>query len=198
MQKKKILVLLAVKEELGEENFARLSRKYELRLMGVGKLRAFEATMRALSERQWDVVINLGTCGSSKHPYATILRPGVVVQGDIYLDSIFATKPLAIATGCEGVRILSSDNFIGEDTPEQVRSRIAEFDCMDMESYAMLRAIGFYSSLTGKAHPEVYMIKIVSDGADSTVGDWSERIKPLQPKLCEQLEELINQIEYDN
>ena len=194
MQTKKILILLAVEEELGAENITALSATHALRLMGVGKLRAYEATLRALREDDYDVVINLGTCGSFRHPYATLLRPSVVAQGDIYLDSIFASKPIVLSTGDEGVSIVSSDNFIGEDTPAAQREKIAGFDCMDMESYAVVRAVRLHSSLEGKPEPKVYMLKAVSDGADGTIGDWSERVEALRPVLREALDNLINEI----
>lgn len=194
MQTKKILILLAVEEELGAENITALSATHALRLMGVGKLRAYEATLRALREENYDAVINVGTCGSFRHPYATLLRPSVVAQGDIYLDSIFASKPIALSTGDEGVSIVSSDNFIGEDTPAAQREKIAGFDCMDMESYAVVRAVRLHSSLEGKPEPNVYMLKAVSDGADGTIGDWSERVEALRPVLREALENLIKEI----
>ena len=194
MQTKKILILLAVEEELGAENITALSATHTLRLMGVGKLRAYEATLRALRQGNYDVVINVGTCGSFRHPYATLLRPSVVAQGDIYLDSIFASKPVVLSMGDEGVSIVSSDNFIGEDTPAAQREKIAGFDCMDMESYAVVRAVRLHSSLEGKPAPKVYMLKAVSDGADGTIGDWSERVEALRPVLREALDNLINEI----
>ena len=194
MQTKKILILLAVEEELGAENITALSATHALRLMGVGKLRAYEATLRALREEDYDVVINVGTCGSFRPPYATLLRPSVVAQGDIYLDSIFASNPVALSTGDEGVSIVSSDNFIGEDTPAAQREKIAGFDCMDMESYAVVRAVRLHSSLEGKPEPKIYMLKAVSDGADGTIGDWSERVEALRPVLREALDNLIKEI----
>ena len=194
MQTKKILILLAVEEELGAENITALSATHTLRLMGVGKLRAYEATLRALREENYDVVINVGTCGSFRHPYATLLRPSVVAQGDIDLDSIFASKPVVLSTGDEGVSIVSSDNFIGEDTPAAQREKIAGFDCMDMESYAVVRAVRLHSSLEGKPEPKVYMLKAVSDGADGTIGDWSERVEALRPVLRGALDNLIKEI----
>jgi nucleoside phosphorylase len=194
MQTKKILILLAVEEELGAENITALSATHTLRLMGVGKLRAYEATLRALREENYDVVINVGTCGSFRHPYATLLRPSVVAQGDIYLDSIFASKPVLLSTGNEGVSIVSSDNFIGEDTPAAQREKIAGFDCMDMESYAVVRAVRLHSSLEGKLEPKIYMLKAVSDGADGTIGDWSERVEALRPVLRGALDNLIKEI----
>ena len=194
MNTKKILILLAVEEELGAENIAAISALHTLRLMGVGKLRAYEATLRVLREDDYDVVINLGTCGSFRHPYATLLRPSVVAQGDIYLDSIFASKPVVLSTGDEGVSIVSSDNFIGEDTPAAQREKIAGFDCMDMESYAVVRAVRLHSSLEGKPEPKIYMLKAVSDGADGTIEDWSERVEALRPVLRGALDNLIKEI----
>ncbi|MBQ2374620.1 MAG: hypothetical protein II299_05885 [Alistipes sp.] len=191
---KKILILLAVEEELGADNIKVLSAQHSLQLMGVGKLRAYEATLRALHNTDFDVVINVGTCGSFRHSYATVLRPSIVAQGDIYLDSIFASKPLALSTGEEGVSIVSSDNFIGEDTPASQRKLIEPFDCMDMEAYAVVRAVKLHSALHKSAMPSVYMLKIVSDGADATIGDWSQRIEHLRPSLMEALGNLINEI----
>lgn len=195
---KKILILLAVEEELGADNIASVPSSCTLRLTGVGKLRAFEATLLALSEQNFDVVINVGTCGSFRHPYATLLRPAEVAQGDIYLDSIFASKPEKVATGEEGVRIVSSDNFIGEETPLSQRKLIEPFDCMDMESYAVMRAIKLHAHLSAQPMPEVYMLKIVSDGADATIGDWSERIEALRPMLWEALNNQIAEIENED
>ena len=191
---KKILILLAVEEELGAENIATISASHTLRLMGVGKLRAYEATLRALYEQDYDIVINIGTCGSFSHPYATVLRPSVIAQGDIYINSIFASQPIALSTGNEGVSIVSSDNFIGDDTPAAQRKLLSPFDCMDMESYAVVRAVKLYSSLQEKPMPKVYMLKIVSDGADGTIGDWSERVERLRPLLKGALESLIKEI----
>ena len=117
-----------------------------------------------------------------------------MAQGDIYLDSMFASKPILLSTGEEGVSIVSSDNFIGEDTPAAQREKIAGFDCMDMESYAVVRAVKLHSSLAGKPMPQIYMLKIVSDGADGTLGDWNERIERLRPLLREGVDRLIDEI----
>ena len=194
MKTKKILLLVALEAELGAENVAILSEKCDVKMTGMGKLLAFESTLAALQQGEYDTIINIGTCGSFRHPYATLLRPSVVAQGDIYLDSIFASKPVVLSTGEEGVSIVSSDNFIGEDTPAAQREKIAGFDCMDMESYAVVRAVRLHSSLEGKPAPKVYMLKAVSDGADGTIGDWSERVEALRPVLREALDNLIKEI----
>lgn len=190
----KILILLAVAEELGQENLATLATQCDICLTGVGKLRAFEATLKALQKQEYHTIINVGTSGSFRHPIGTILRPSSVVQGDIYIDSIFATQPEELATGDKNISIVSSDDFIGSDTPEQKRSLLEPHDCMDMESYAMIRAIKFHSEFRGKEMPETHILKIVSDACDGTVEDWSSRIERLRPSLYTALCQLIESI----
>ena len=65
---------------------------------------------------------------------------------------------------------------------------------MDMESYAIMRAITFYSARHNQPQPKVHMIKIVSDAADGTLEEWVERIKQLQTSLYEATQATIEQI----
>lgn len=191
---KKILVLLAVEEELGAENVKALREVADVKYIGVGKLNAYEATMEALWDKHYDVLINVGTCGSLHHPYATLLRPSLVAQGDIYVDSIFASVAEHLTSGEEGVSVYSSDNFIGEDSSEATRSVVGRFDCMEMESYAIIRAKRFYARLSGKPEPELHLIKIVSDQADGTIEAWETRIERLRPTLMKTTLELIENL----
>ena len=196
MKTKKILLLVALEAELGAENVAILSEKCDVRMTGMGKLLAFESTLAALQQGEYDTIINIGTCGSFRHPFATVLRPRVVAQGDVYIDaeSVFYSEPEILATGNENCKIASSDNFIGVDTPETLRRLIEPYDCMDMESYAIVRAVRFHATQQAKAMPEIYMIKVVSDGCDGTVDDWQTRIERLRPTLLEAALQLIEEI----
>lgn len=196
MKSNKTLILVALEAELGAENVAILSEQCDVRMTGMGKLLSFEATLSALQEGDYDTIINIGTCGSFRHPFATVLRPKCVAQGDVYIDpqSVFYSEPEIIKTGDEGCSIASSDNFIGADTPESLRRLIEPYDCMDMESYAIVRAIRFYASHRGVAMPKIYMVKVVSDGCDGTVDDWQTRIEHLRPTLLAAAQELLSEI----
>lgn len=191
MNDKKILLLIAVEDELGREAVAKLRERYTVALTGVGKLNAFEATTEALRQGPYDVVINLGTCGSMKHPAGSVLRPSIVAQGDIYIDSAFATPAEHLSTGDETVSISSADNFIGADTPASQLRLLEPYDCVDMESYAIIRAIKFHSRTENQPMPKIEMIKVVSDAADETLEDWSQRIEALRKRLKEALEEVL-------
>lgn len=188
---KKILLLVAVEAEIGAQGIEQLKGACDISFVGVGKLRAYEATLAALSQGEYDAVINIGTCGSFRHPFGTLLQPSAVVQGDIYIDSIFSTEPELLGTGDEGCSIASSDNFIGADTPAEQRRLIEPHDCMDMESYAIVRATKFYARQSGKAVPQIYMLKVVSDACDGTIEDWESRVERLRPTLIEAARELV-------
>lgn len=188
---KKILLLVAVEAEIGAQGIEQLKGACDICFVGVGKLRAYEATLAALAQGEYEAVINIGTCGSFRHPFGTLLQPSAVVQGDIYIDSIFSTEPELLGTGDEGCSIASSDNFIGTDTPAEQRRLIEPHDCMDMESYAIVRATKFYARQSGKAVPRIYMLKVVSDACDGTIEDWESRVERLRPTLVKAAEELV-------
>ncbi len=191
---KKILLLVAVEAEIGAQGIEQLKGACDICFVGVGKLRAYEATLAALTQGEYEAVINIGTCGSFRHPFGTLLQPSAVVQGDIYIDSIFSTEPELLGTGDEGCSIASSDNFIGADTPAEQRRLIEPHDCMDMESYAIVRATKFYARQSGKAVPQIYMLKVVSDACDGTIEDWESRVERLRPTLIEAARELIAEL----
>ena len=65
---------------------------------------------------------------------------------------------------------------------------------MDMESYAIVRAIRFHFSQQGTDAPPIYMIKVVSDGCDGTVDDWQTRIERLRPTLLAAAQQLLEKI----
>jgi hypothetical protein len=115
----------------------------------------------------------------------------------VYIDpnGLFFTPAEQLNTGVEGCSIVSSDNFIGDDTPLRQRELLAPYDCMDMEAYAIVRAVRLHSSLHGVDEPAIYLAKIVSDGCDGTVGDWESRITSLRPTVRAAAEDIIDKIE---
>lgn len=191
MARNRILLLIAVAKELGHKALEQISTRCDVALTGVGKLNAFEATFSALQQGEYDVVINLGTCGSSKHSAGNVLRPSTIAQGDIYIDSPFATAPINIATGNAEQSICSSDNFIGVDTPPAQLQLLEPYDCFDMESYAIIRAIDYYSKHSNRTRPTIEMIKVVSDSGDETLEDWSTRLENLRATLCNALNDVL-------
>ena len=195
MTQHKVLLLIAVTEELGEKTLNRINQRCDIALTGVGKLNAFEATYKALQSGDYDTVINLGTCGSSKHSGGSILHPSIIAQGDIYIASPIATEPIELTTGNAEQSICSSDNFIGADTPQSQLKLIEPFDCFDMESYAIYRAIKFYCQQHERKMPSRELIKVVSDSGAETLEEWSERLENLRYRLYDALNEVLSKYE---
>ena len=194
---KEILLLIALEAEMGADNIAAIAECCDVCFIGMGKLNAFESTMKALSKGEYKHVINVGTCGSFRHPFGSTLFPSAAWQGDVYIDpqGLFFTPAEQLNTGVEGCSIVSSDNFIGDDTPMRQRELLAPYDCMDMEAYAIVRAVRLHASLHKAECPAIYMAKIVSDGCDGSVGDWESRITSLRPTVRAAAEEIIDKIE---
>ena len=194
---KEILLLIALEAEMGADNIATIAERCDVCFIGMGKLNAFEATMKALSKGEYKHVINVGTCGSFRHPFGSTLFPSAAWQGDVYIDpqGLFFTPAEQLNTGVEGCSIVSSDNFIGDDTPMRQRELLAPYDCMDMEAYAIVRAVRLHASLHKAECPAIYMAKIVSDVCDGSVGDWESRITSLRPTGRAAAEEIIDKIE---
>lgn len=194
---RRVLVVAALEDEFGVEGARRLSELCDIRFTGVGKLRAFEVTAAALAGGDYHAVLNAGTCGSLRHAAGEVLRPSVIVQGDIYIDSIFATPPEYADTGDAGVSIISSDDFIGPDTSAEKRATVARYDCFDMESYAVARAVEFYANTHGGRRPLTAFVKVVSDNADGSAEEWSVRIAKLRPALVAATEKAIGELVYN-
>ena len=178
----RVLMVAAVEDELGAEA-ADLARRCDVVFTGVGKLRAFEATLAALSRHDYAAVVNVGTCGSLVHRAGTVLRPSEVWQGGLYIDSVFATEPERVASGAEGVSLVTVDSFISPETPRAELDVLARYDCFEMEGYAILRAIRFHASMHGGRMPYVAMIKGVSDNVDGTIEDWFVKLGRVRPAL---------------
>lgn len=189
----RVLLLAAVEDELGDAA-AGLARRCDVVFTGVGKLRAFEATLAAMERHNYAAVVNVGTCGSLVHRVGTVLRPSVVWQGGLYLDSVFATEPERVASGAEGVSLVTVDSFISPETPRAELDVLARYDCFEMEGYAILRAIRFHASKHGGRMPYVAMIKGVSDNVDGTIEDWFVKLERVRPALLEAADDVLTEL----
>ena len=183
----KILILVATPKELG--SFDLNDKGVKVVFTGIGKLNAYQKTRQALRQEHFDIILNVGTCGSDKHPIGTILRPSIIRQGDAFLIHGFDNKAFEVS-GDPNVSILTGDNFISKvynsdgilSLPEKAR----DFDAFDMESYAIATAAAFMLR-------NVYFLKIVSDNLDGSVKDWEVSANALANKLAVETENFIRE-----
>lgn len=189
----RVLLLAAVEDELGDDA-ADLARRCDLVFTGVGKLRAFEATLAALSQHDYAAVVNVGTCGSLVHRTGTVLRPSEVWQGGLYIDSVFASEPERVASGSAGVSLVTVDNFISPETPRAELDVLARYDCFEMEGYAVLRALRFHAAQHGERMPRVMMVKGVSDNVDGSLEEWFVKLERVRPALIDATDSVLTEL----
>ena len=189
----RVLLLAAVEDELGDDA-ADLARRCDLVFTGVGKLRAFEATLAALLRHDYAAVVNVGTCGSLVHRAGTVLRPSEVWQGGLYIDSVFASEPERVASGSAGVSLVTVDNFISPETPRAELDVLARYDCFEMEGYAVLRALRFHAAQHGGRMPRVMMVKGVSDNVDGSLEEWFVKLERVRPALIDATDSVLTEL----
>lgn len=155
---------------------------------GVGKLNAYKAVRRALRQKAYSVVINIGTVGSKDFPIGTVLHPTELHQGDAFVDGDFQTETLYSGTLGSKVSLLTSDNFISSAQNEEgvytLPDAVQGFDCYDMEGYAIASAADFMVD-------NVFFVKIVSDNLDGSVKDWEKSASCLSKDLVKSTESFI-------
>lgn len=149
---------------------------YDVLHTGIGKVNAAHAlTARIHSERP-ELVINMGTVGSRKHPKGSVLNPNGFVQRDMDVTPLgfekfqtpFSDDPIRVEHGnsIDGLPsgvCGSGDNFATSDES-------AQFDCVDMEAYVL-------ALICQREDIPFMCLKYVSDGADEAAhDDWNETL----------------------
>lgn len=147
-------------------------------ITGVGKLAAYSAVRAALRRSYIDVIINAGTCGSMKFDKGTVLRPHVLYQGDLASCPGITTEPCRLSSGTPGITCSTADVFYLN------RGEFDEYDCHDMEAYAVQYA-------TFGMNVETSYVKIVSDNCKGTMHDWEQELPKLRQKLADEIQNEI-------
>lgn len=181
----KILLLVASPKELG--SFDLNDTDVKVVFTGIGKLNAYEKTMQAIQSQNFDVVINIGTCGSKKHKIGSILSPNIISQGDAFISDDFESSDIILSYYSD-TSILTGDNFIScipdSDGGNILPDYVDNFDAFDMEAYAIARALFNYPA-------ELHFIKIVSDNLDGSIKDWEKSADALSSILVKETESFI-------
>lgn len=177
---------VAMNEELDAD-----CTKRDVVYTGVGKARATRGILKWMQsnqdmlERGWKpLIISIGTAGSGKHNRGDI----IIVErftnnGDSFIRETldFKVLPKSNEYICA-----SSDFFISDKNFDagHVHRMRGEFDCMDMESFAIANICAIFNL------PFV-AIKCISDGANDTVESFDEML----PKFRAQLNQLVQDLD---
>lgn len=158
---------------------------------GVGKARATRGILKWMQANQarldtgWKpLIISIGTAGSGKHNRGDIiLVDRFTNNGDSFIRE---TMDFNILPEPNGYICGSSDFFISDKNfdSDHVHRMRGEFDCMDMESFAIANICAIFNL-------PFLAIKCISDGANDTVESFDEML----PKFRAQLNQLVQELD---
>jgi nucleoside phosphorylase len=137
---------------------------------GLGKTAAAVATTRALLEERPSVVLNVGSAGALRDGLSGTFEVGTVINHDISADAVRALgyDPRdVLRVGDSDIVLASGDVFVSDVT---VRARLAQrAHLVDMEGYA----VAYAAQSLGVP---VRLVKHVSDNADASALEWTDRV----------------------
>jgi nucleoside phosphorylase len=137
---------------------------------GLGKTAAAVATTRALLEERPSVVLNVGSAGALRDGLSGTFEVGTVINHDISADAVRALgyDPRdVLRVGDSDIVLASGDVFVSDVT---VRARLARrAHLVDMEGYA----VAYAAQSLGVP---VRLVKHVSDNADASALEWTDRV----------------------
>lgn len=165
------IYIVAMKEELDSELL-----KTPVIYTGVGKARVTRAVVKYIFDNyelfaagKGPVIVSLGTAGSAKYKKGDILLvDNFYNNGDKFIRHRITCDTFPEPTG---LVCGSSDFFVCKEnfSDKQIEWMHNEFDCMDMESYAI-------ANICEELGVKFCGIKCVSDGADSPVIDFDKEL----------------------
>lgn len=160
-----MIIVSALKEEVSKIN-------QPILLTGVGKINATLKLTKYIMEHRPKLVINYGTAGSVIHEQGKIIEVGNILQTDMDATELgfeqYQTPfdERMISNGQSYYICSTSDRFVKNIT--------RQFDCYDMEAYAIAKVCRFFGV-------KYRVFKYISDSGDAS--DWE--------KNCEKGQELF-------
>lgn len=159
-------------------------------ITGIGKINAAAHLSKALSEKTYDRVINLGICGCVDPNISplSIFAVSRIMEGDrdFYSPKHDIVLPVLPSSTFPSSTLMTQDKAITR--PEQ-RSHVSKKGAtlVDMEGYALAKTAQIFKI-------PFYSFKIVSDHADENAYDHvRENIVKASQILCEQIALLLGE-----
>ncbi|WP_187477328.1 nucleosidase [Amniculibacterium sp. G2-70] len=166
------LFVFAMKEEA-----VNLFDDYQLIFTGLGKINASYELTKAIAKYAPDIIINLGTAGSTLFNRGEVVCCNQFVQRDMDVSALgfekfktpFAKEESILKYGLE----LDELNLgtCGTGDSFETEHRNTEYNVVDMEAYAL-------AAIAQREQIPFLCLKYISDGADdNAVDDWNEGVK---------------------
>lgn len=175
---KKPLLVFALEAE-AEKQFEGFDKIF----VGVGKINATFALLKGIENYQPDLIINLGTAGSTKFKRAEVVCCSQFIQRDMDATALgfekfatpFSSEKTVLNAG------IALENFsigiCGSGDQFEMEHKNPEYNVIDMEAYAL-------AFVSAREKIPFLCLKYISDGADgNAVQDWTHEVKKAAQKL---------------
>ena len=176
------LFVFALEKEAGTE-----FPQENVAFVGVGKINASYNLLKAIQKHQPDLIINLGTAGSTEFNKGSVVCCTEFIQRDMEVTALgfqkfetpFSTDPVILQYGLEIDNLLKG--ICGSGDQFEMEHKNPEYNVIEMEAFALAK-------VSKEENIPFLCLKYISDGADgNAVDDWSTEVRKAAQKLRETL-----------
>ena len=179
---KNVLLVFALESEAGKA-----FDDYNTLFVGIGKVSASYHLTKAILAHKPDLIINLGTAGSTKFDRGSVVNCSQFIQRDMDVMALgFQKFETPFANGEiileHGIALQDVPNGIcGSGDQFEMEHNNTEYNVIEMEAFALAK-------VCKEEKLPFLCLKYISDGADGmAVDDWSTEVKKAAQKLRETL-----------
>ena len=167
-----ILLVFALESEAGKE-FESFNKLF----VGVGKIKATYHLVKAIQKHQPDLIINLGTAGSTEFNKGSVVCCTEFIQRDMEVTALgfqkfetpFSTDPIILQYGLEIDNL--PKGICGSGDQFEMEHKNPEYNVIEMEAFALAK-------VSKEENIPFLCLKYISDGADGGAAeDWVEQVK---------------------
>lgn len=182
---KNVLLVFALESEAGKA-----FDDYNTLFVGIGKVSASYHLTKAILAHKPDLIINLGTAGSTKFDRGSVVNCSQFIQRDMDVRALgfqkfetpFSDDPVVLDYGLSIEHL--PKGVCGSGDQFEVEHRNPEYNVVDMEAFALAK-------ISASESIDFLCFKYISDGADgSAADDWTVEVKKAAVALRKVLDSL--------
>ncbi|WP_312089107.1 nucleosidase [Chryseobacterium sp.] len=180
---KNVLLVFALESEAGKafDDFNKL-------FVGIGKVNAAYHLTKAIVDNKPDLIINLGTAGSTKFDRGSVVNCTQFIQRDMDVRALgfqkfetpFSDDPVILNYGLTIEHL--PKGICGSGDQFEIEHTNPEYNVIDMEAFALAK-------VSASESIDFLCFKYISDGADgSAAEDWTVEVKKAAVALRRELD----------
>ena len=182
---KNVLLVFALESEAGKA-----FDDYNTLFVGIGKVSASYHLTKAILAHEPDLIINLGTAGSTKFDRGSVVNCSQFIQRDMDVRALgfqkfetpFSDDPVVLDYGVSIEHL--PKGVCGSGDQFEVEHRNPEYNVIDMEAFALAK-------ISASESIDFLCLKYISDGADGNAADdWTQEVKKASIALRNELDNL--------